>query len=130
MVSPRPWLVISGALALGVGVGAAGVTIMTGDGREAQVLGPGIVLTAVPSDDPGPTASSLPGPEATGAAVDSPEPTPVPEPAPVVTPVPAPAPPPPPPAPAPVAPAPAPAPAPQPVDDDDDDDDDDEGSAD
>jgi hypothetical protein len=112
MVSPRPWLVVSGALAVGVSMGAAAVTALSGDASQREVVGPGIVLTAEPSDEPNPTPNDEAGSAAASTAPEAPVERPPrgesrERPAPTTA---GPAPP-----PAQPGPAPAPPPAPQPV---------------
>ena len=111
MTNPRPWVVVSGALAMGLGMSAAAASVLADDSRHSEVVGPGIVLTAEPSDDTRP--DSRDEPPTTSAAADSPDapverarqpgrerpgqPTTAPDPPPASSPVPAP-----PPAPQPV----------------------------
>lgn len=112
-MSPRPWVVVGGALAVGIGMGAAAATGLSGEARKHEVVGPGIVLTAEPSDDPSPTSFDGRSPAAVGTAPEAsagratggsqPQSTPTP-----VDPAPQPDQP---------GPAPAPPPAPQPVTD-------------
>lgn len=67
MVSPRPWVVVTGALAMGLGIGGAAATVLSGEGGQNEVVGPGVVLTAEPSAEPN-LASSDDTPEPTVAS--------------------------------------------------------------
>lgn len=107
-MNPRPWLVVSGALAIGAGVGAGSAALMTDTGGQSEIVGPGIVLTAEPSAEPDPTPSGAGEPAAPTTPAESDSKL-VASPTPPTSEQPA--------QPAPAQPAPAPPPAPQPVDD-------------
>lgn len=73
MVNPRPWAVVSGALAVGMGMGAAAAAVLSGDDRQSEVVGPGIVLTSEPAGDESEARASRDSATDTAAATDTPD---------------------------------------------------------
>ena len=72
MKTPRPWLVVSGALALGVGAAIGGSAIALND-SPAQALGDGVSLSADadPAVDDSPESADSPF-ESAEDSIDSP----------------------------------------------------------